>query len=148
LLISSQVVSSFAPGIFWALDVGWRLTTGRFLVGGTGYMWDTRYPVWVRLLSSFHIGLPVAMFWAMRKVGYDRRALALQAAIAAALFIVARFLPAELNVNYVFRDPVFHRAWGPAPVHLTVVYFGAVVLLYWPTHLLLRWLFPMAGTGK
>jgi hypothetical protein len=148
LLISSQAVSSFAPGIFWALDVGWRLTTGKYLVGGTDYMWDTRYPLWVRLLSSFHIGLPVAMFWALRKVGYDRRALALQAAIAAALFILARFLPAELNVNYVFRDPLFHRAWGPAPIHLAVVYFGALALLYWPTHFLLRWLFPMTGAAK
>lgn len=148
LLISSQAVSSFAPGILWALDVGWRLTTGKLLVGGTDYMWDTRYPLWVRLLSSFHVGLPVVMFWALRKVGYDRRALALQAAIAAVLFIFARFLPAELNVNYVFRDPLFHRAWGPAPVHLAVVYFGALGLLYWPAHLLLCWLFPVAGGAK
>src|SRR6267143_677011 len=115
LLISSQAVASLAAGILWSVDVGWHLLTGRFLLGGTDYMWDTRYPLWVRLLSSFHIGLPVAMLWAMRKVGYDRRALALQAAIAAALFVIARFLPPELNLNYAYRDPRFHRAWGPAP---------------------------------
>src|SRR6267378_755606 len=33
LLISSQAVSSLAAGIFWATDIGWRLVTGRFLVG-------------------------------------------------------------------------------------------------------------------
>jgi hypothetical protein len=137
LLISSQAVSSLTAGIFWAIDVGWRLTTGRFLIGGTGYMWDARYPVWVRLLSTFHIGLPLALLWAMRKVGYDRRALALQAAIAAALFIFARFLPSSINLNYAFRDPLFHRAWGPAPLHLAVMFVGAVGLLYCPTHLLL-----------
>src|SRR5260370_6326808 len=32
LLISSQAVSSLAAGIFWSLDVGWRLVTGRFFV--------------------------------------------------------------------------------------------------------------------
>jgi hypothetical protein len=148
LLISSQAVGSLAAGILWALDVGWRLTTGRFLVGGTDYMWDARYPLWVRLLSSFHIGLPLALLWAMRKVGYDRRALALQAAIAAGLFVAARFLPSDLNVNYAFRDPLFHRAWGPAPVHLAVIFFFALVLLYWPTHLLLSWMFPIAGATK
>jgi hypothetical protein len=148
LLISSQAVGSLAAGILWALDVGWRLTTGRFLVGGTDYMWDARYPLWVRLLSSFHIGLPLALLWAMRKVGYDRRALALQAAIAAGLFVAARFLPSDLNVNYAFRDPLFHRAWGPAPVHLAVIFFFAVVFLYWPTHLLLCWMFPLAGATK
>jgi hypothetical protein len=148
LLISSQAVASLAAGIFWALDVGWRLTTGRFLVGGTDYMWDTRYPLWVRLLSSFHLGLPLVLLWAMRRVGYDRRALALQAAIAAGLFVVARFLPSEMNLNYAFRDPVFHRAWGPAPVHLSVIFGCAVVLLYWPTHLLLGWMFPLADATK
>ena len=148
LLISSQAVGSLAAGILWVLDVGWRLTTGRFLVGGTDYMWDARYPLWVRLLSCFHIGLPLALLWAMRKVGYDRRALALQAAIAVGLFVAARFLPQESNLNYAYRDPLFHRAWGPAPVHLAVIFFFAVVFLYWPTHLLLGWMFPLAGATK
>src|SRR5580692_11268961 len=148
LLLSSQAVGSLAAGFFWILDVGWRLTTGRFLVGGTDYMWDARYPLWVRLLSCFHIGLPLALLWAMRKVGYDRRALALQAAIAVGLFVAARFLPQELNLNYAYRDPLFHRAWGPAPVHLAVIFFFAVVFLYWPTHLLLGWMFPLASATK
>ncbi|HET8921667.1 MAG TPA: hypothetical protein VFN26_01580 [Candidatus Acidoferrum sp.] len=148
VLVSSQAVSSLAAGIFWFLDVSWRLITGRFLVGGTEYMWDTRIPLWIRLLSSFHIALPIAMLWAMRKIGFDRRALALQAAIAAGLFIAGRFLPPELNMNYAFRDPLLHRAWGPAPLHLAVIFVGAVGFLYWPTHLLLSWIFPMAGTVK
>jgi hypothetical protein len=111
-------------------------------------MWDTRYPLWVRLLSSFHIGLPLAMLWAMRKVGYDRRALALQAAIAASLFVIARFLPPGMNLNYAFRDPVFHRSWGPVPAHLAVMFVGAVALLYWPTHLLFIRMFPLASGTK
>src|SRR5260370_40181769 len=102
LLISSHAVSSLAPGIFWSIDIGWRLVTGRFLVGGTQYMWDTRVPLWARLLSSFHVGLPLALLWAMRKTGYDRRALALQAAIAAGLFVAARVLPAGFNINYSY----------------------------------------------
>jgi hypothetical protein len=148
LLISSQAVSSLGAGIFWATDIGWRLVTGRFLVGGTDYMWDTRVPLWARLLSTFHIGLPLALLWAMRKTGYDRRALALQAAIAAALFVASRFLPAGYNMNYVNQDPLFHRSWGPAPLHLAVIFVGAVALVYWPTHLLLSWMFPAVGATK
>jgi hypothetical protein len=148
LLISSQAVGSLAAGILWSTDVAWRLVTGRFLVGGTQYMWDTRFPLWARLLSSFHITLPLALFWAMRKIGYDRRALALQATIAAGLFVVSRFLPGELNMNYVYQDPLFHRSWGPAPVHLAVIFVGLVTLLYWPAHLLFGWMFPAAGAAK
>ena len=141
LLLSSQAVAALAAGALWALDVGWRLVTGRYLVGGTEYMWDAHYPLWVRLLSTFHVGLPLVLLWTLRKVGYDRRALALQAAIAAFLLVVSRFLPANLNMNYAYRDPLWHRAWGWAPVHLAVIFIPIVALIYWPTHLLLTWLF-------
>jgi len=148
LLLSSQAVSSVAAGILWITDVSWRLLTGRFLIGGTDYMWDARYPLWVRLLSTFHIGLPLVLLWTLRRAGYDRRALGLQAVIAAFLLILSRFLSAELNLNYAYRDPVFHRAWGPAPVHLAVIFIPLVVLIYWPTHFLLCWLFRMPGTSR
>jgi hypothetical protein len=111
-------------------------------------MWDARVPLWARLLSTFHIGLPLALLSAMRKIGYDRRALALQAAIAAALFVASRFLPSGFNMNYAYQDPLFHRSWGPAPAHLAVLFVGTVVLLYWPTHLLLSWIFPATGAAK
>jgi hypothetical protein len=148
LLLSSQAVSSLVPGLFWILDVGCRLATGRFLIGGTDYMWDTRYPLWVRLLSSFHVGLPLVLLWTLRRVGYDRRALALQAAIAAVLLIVSRFLSAEINMNYAYRDPVFLRAWGPAPVHLAATFIIIAGAVYWPTHLLLGWLFHAPAAPK
>jgi len=141
LLLSSQAVSLLAAGFFWILDVGWRLTTGRFLLGGTDYMWDSRYPLWVRLLSTFHVGLPLVLLYALRKVGYDKRALGLQAAIAAVLLIAGRFLSADANMNYAYRDPVFHRAWGPGPVHLAFTLIVLIVVIYWPTHLLLSWIF-------
>jgi hypothetical protein len=147
LLLSSQAISSLVPGVFWISDVAWRLLTGRFLVGGTDYMWDGRYPLWVRLLSAFHIGLPLVLLWTLRRVGYERRALALQAAIAAVLLIVSRFLPTELNMNYAYGDPVFHRTWGPAPAHIALIFVPLVALIYWPTHLLLCWLFQIPGSS-
>jgi hypothetical protein len=45
-------------------------------------------------------------------------------------------------MNYAFEDPLFHRAWGPAPVHLAVIFVGMVGLLYWPMHLLLSKMYP------
>lgn len=148
LLLSSQAISSLAAGIFWISDVGARLITGRFLIGGTDYMWDARYPLWVRLLSTFHIGLPLMLLWTLRQVGYDRRALALQAAIAAAVLIASRFLSPELNLNYAYSDPLFHRSWGPPPAHLVMIYVPLVAAIYWPTHLLLSWLLPTPSVSR
>lgn len=148
LLLSSQAVAALAAGVFWMLDVGWRIATGHFLVGGADYMWDARFPLWVRLLSTFHMGLPLVLLWTLRKVGYDHRALALQAAIGAVLLIVSRFLSSDLNMNWVYRDPLFHRAWGIAPLHLAAIFIPLVALIYWPTHLLLCWMYPAAGAVK
>jgi hypothetical protein len=99
------------------------------------------------LLSTFHLVLPLVLLWALRVLGYDQRALTLQSAIMAALLILSRFLPPALNMNYAFQDPLFHRAWGPAPVHLVVILAASVILIFWPTHYLLKLVFPAAG-GK
>jgi hypothetical protein len=141
LLLSSQAVSSLAGDLLWCLDAGWRWVAGRSLTGGTEYMWDARFPLWVRLLSLFHVVLPVVLLAALRRAGYDRRALRLQCGIAAGVLVASRFLGAAQNVNYAFADPIFHRAFGPAAVHLAVIFGGLAVIIYWPTHLILARLF-------
>jgi hypothetical protein len=142
LLLSSQAVSSIAPGIFWLADVTVRLTTGRFLIGGTEYMFDSHYALWVRLLSTFHLFLPLILLNTLQRVGYDRRAFAFQSALAACLLIVSRFLSADLNMNYVYRDPVWHHAWAPGPLHVLITLVAIIAAIYLPTHLILRQLFP------
>jgi hypothetical protein len=66
LLLSMQALTSILIDLTWDLDLSWRLLTGRHLLGGTEYMWETKYPLWVRLLSLFHLALPVVLLWARR----------------------------------------------------------------------------------
>jgi hypothetical protein len=148
LLLSSQAVASTVVDLVWTIDVAWRLLFGKHLVGGTEYMWDPRFPLWVRLLSVFHLFWPVLLLWALRHVGYDRRGWVLQSAIAAALLVLARFAAPARNINFAYRDPLFRRAWGPAPVHLAVILLGLVALIYWPTHLVLGRLLPRSACGS
>ncbi len=142
LLISSQAVSSLLVDAAWALDAGWRLIRGRALLGGADYLFDAHYPLWVRLLSLFHIAMPVLLLWALNRTGYDRRGWALQCAIALPLFVAARFTDPTTNINYAFSDPFIHRQWGPAPIHVLISWLFMVFVVYLPTHLLLRRLFP------
>ena len=142
LLLSSQAVSSLIGDLLWCLDAGWRLFAGRNLTGGTVYMWDVRFPLWVRLLSLFHVVLPILLLAALRRAGYDRRALLLQSGIAMVLLVVSRFLGPTQNLNYAFADPIFHRAFGPAPVHLALIFAALTGVIYWPTHVLLARAFP------
>ena len=142
LLVSSQAVSSLMVDLAWDLDLLWRLLFGHHLIGGTEYMWDARYPLWVRLMSLFHVVWPPLVIGVLRRLGYDSRGFALQCAIASVVFVGSRFvLPGE-NLNYAFRDPFFHRSWGPAPVHLGLTLAVLFAAVYWPTHRLLRWIAP------
>ncbi len=130
------------------LDAAWRLVLGRHLIGGTEYLFDAQYPLWVRLLSLFHVAMPFLLLWALRRVGYDPRGLALQCAIAVFAFGAARFTDPAKNMNFAFTDPFFHRAWGPAPVHVAVSVLFMLVVVYLPTHLVLRRFFVPRLTRK
>src|SRR5207253_906813 len=95
-------------GLLWIADVVSRMATGRHLFGGTEYMWNAGIPLPVRLLSLFHLALPLALIAVLRRVGYDHRGLALQVGITAVLLVAAHALGHGKNLNYVLTDPLFH----------------------------------------
>jgi hypothetical protein len=148
LLISSQAVSSLLAPLFWDLDVFWRLVLGGHLIGGTEYMWDSGFPLAVRLLSLYHVVWPLLMLWAVRRVRYEPRALFVQSAIAIVVLGVSRYVRPELNLNFAHRDPFFNLALSPGILHLAVTAAVLFAVAYWPTHLLLRRLFPEVHEGQ
>lgn len=146
LLISSQALSSLLIDIAWSLDAGTKYFFGRHLFGGTDYLFQVQYPLWVRLLSLFHVVLPVLLLWAVHRQGYARRAWALQSCVALLACAAARFTAPELNINFVFRDPFLHHTWiAPVQVALSAVFLSVVV--YLPVHLVFRRIFPVPGAG-
>jgi hypothetical protein len=141
LLISSQALATSVAGIVWFLDAGWRALFHHNLIGGTEYLFDATKPLWVRLISLFHIALPILLVVLCARVGYDRRAVALQSAITVGLMAISRCLGPSQNLNYTFIDPVLHHALGPPLVHLAIIFACTVLLFYLPAHLLLLWKF-------
>jgi len=147
LLVSSQAVATMVIGPLWFLDVCWgAITHGRLLIGGTEYMWDATRPLWVRLLSFDHLAVPLATWWAMRKLGYDGRAWGLQAGIAAAVLLLSRIVEPWKNMNFAQKELVTFHTWGPAPVHLLVIWSVLVLVVYWPVHAALRHAMPPRPT--
>jgi hypothetical protein len=141
LLLSSQALSSLVVDLAWDLDLLWRLLLGRHLIGGTEYMWDERWPLAVRAMSLFHVVWPVLLIWALRRVGYDRRAWLLQSVLALLVLIASRFVLPEANLNFAQRDPFFRRQWGPGAVHVLLTWTVLAGVVHWPTHRLLMRLF-------
>lgn len=138
LLLSMQALSSLVVDTAWTVDLGVRLASGRDLFGWTSYMWDRGFPLGLRLLSAFHLALPPILILALRKTGYDRRALGAQAALAAVAIAAARVIAPDHNYNFSVRDPLLGRSLGPAPLHLLAMTAALVAGIYLPTHLLLR----------
>jgi len=142
LLISSQAVGALIVDAAWALDACWMVLLRRPLFGGNEFLLDAHYPLWVRLLTVFHLIMPALLLWGLVRSGYDRRGWLLQCAIALPVFILARFTPPAKNIDFAFTDPFLHVQWGPAPLHVLISWCFMAVVIYLPTHLLLKRLFP------
>lgn len=149
LLVSLAAVGIIVPQLFWCLDFLVQCT-GHRLSGMTAYMFDSKRPVFLRGLSLFHGWLPWLLLFLVRRLGYDRRALAGWTGIAWALCLVCFLLlppaGADLanpmtprNVNYVFGfDDAAPQSWLPPIPFLLVWMFTLPALIYVPAHIFLR----------
>lgn len=137
LLLSSQAVVAILGNFLWVTEFLNSLLTGHAHFGGTEYMMDVRIPFWVRCLSLYHFVLPFLLIWGLFCLGYDRRGWKLQGTISLLVLFLSRFtLPAK-NINFVFQDPLLQKTWGNPFLHVMVIWLGLILLIYWPTHLVL-----------
>src|SRR5437867_8419428 len=99
LLASAALIGILLPQILWQVDF-LAETFGYQMTGMTGYMYETKWPLFTRILSFFHFWLPLFLLWVVWRLGYDRRA-----------FWLWTFLAwADLLVCYLWIPP------PPAPV--------------------------------
>jgi hypothetical protein len=139
LLASTTAVGVLALELFWNLSFVVRLLTGKRLSSLTDYMFDEERPLFMRGLSLFHVVLPFLLVWLLASFGYDTRAW-LVMTLVAWLVLPATYLLTrpEHNINWVFGFGSPPRRPLPAKVWLLALMLGFPILIYLPTHLLLR----------
>lgn len=149
LLISLPAVGILLPQVFWCADFLTELFGGR-LTGMTGYMFDENRSLFLRGLSLFHGWLPFLLFYLVRKLGYDKRALPGWSLICVALCLVAFFFLPEAgavlkdpkiprNINYVFgMDDAQPQGWLPPFAYLWTWIVALAGIIFVPTHLILK----------
>jgi hypothetical protein len=137
------LVGSFGLLLFqtiYTVDLAGAVLTGHHIVGGTEYMFDPLLPLFIRLLSLFHVVTPPLLLWAIRRLGYDRRGWKLQTLMAWIVVPVNYFWRPQQDVNWA-RGLFFHQQQGMPAWAYPLVYLVTVPLLvYFPTHLFLDWL--------
>lgn len=142
LLVSMMTVGVLIPETFWNVSFFLRLLTGIQFGGLTDYMFSAEKPLWLRALSLFHVFLPVMMIWMIAKLGYDVRALGVQTVLAWVVLLLCYFFtdPKE-NVNWVYGPGNEPQKRLHPLVYLGLVMVFFVVVIFLPTHYLLKWVF-------
>lgn len=155
-LESSFLVSVVAVGstwwmLLWVVDFVIHLVTGvratPLPLGMANYMFNPGLSAFSRALSLYHAWLPFVLLWAVRRLGYDRRALPAQIVLAWTLLLLSYGLTKDLhgpagNLNSVYGlSETQPQQWMAPGLWLALVMLFCPICWYLPTHLVLRRLF-------
>jgi hypothetical protein len=129
--------------LLWNIEFLVGLIAGKQILGMAGYMFKADKPLWLRGLSLFHVPLPVILLWQVCCFGYDPRAWIAQTGLFWLVMSVCFFFtqPAE-NINWAFGPGNQPQQAVPALVYRILLLIGVPLLIYLPTHVLLRALMP------
>lgn len=140
LIFSWQATGLLLFQSLFTIDLVGTLLTGRHLIGGTEYMFDLHIPLSIRLLSLFHVVTPPLLLWGILRLGYDVRGWKFQTLTTWIVVPINYFWRPEYDVNWA-RGPFFGEQHAvPGPVYLLGYLIVVPALVYFPTHLALKWL--------
>ena len=146
-LESRFLLSMMAAGVL-LFDIVWNFIFFSKLLFGAGpgwvdYMFDPKIALAIRALSSFHVALPIIQLWSLSKLGYDVRAWKYQALLGCIILPLTYGVSSlEKNINWVFGVTEVPQQWLPAPLYLAALMIIYSTLVCFPTHLVLKRLFP------
>jgi hypothetical protein len=148
-LQSRFLLSMMAVGVL-LFDIVWNFIFFSKLLLGAGpgfvdFMFDPAIALPIRALSLFHVALPIIQLWSLSKMGYDVRAWKYQALLGCIIFPLTYGVSRpEKNINWVFGVTEVPQQWLPAPLYLAALMVIYPTLVCFPTHLVLKRLFPKA----
>jgi hypothetical protein len=123
----------------YAIDLLGAVLSGHHIIGGTEYMFDPKVSLLVRLLGLYHFIVPPLLLWAVRRLGYDRRAFRWATLTLFVLLPVNAYWRPQFNVNWA-RGLGHEQHVVPQWVYLISYLIVVPAFVYWPTHLgLKRW---------
>ena len=149
LLVSIVAVGVLLPELAWNLDFFGRMITGKHLFGltGTAYMFTDEKSIAVRVLSLFHVFLPLLSITMLYKLGYDQRAWLIQSIIIWIVLPLSYWFSAPVaNINFVFGLGAESQNWMPSYLWVGLLMAFFPLCVYFPTHILLKHFIKNAST--
>jgi hypothetical protein len=137
LIISVCICAFVFVELAWNLDFLIELATGRSLLGLAHYMFQPRHSLFLRLLSLFHVMLPVIWFWLILVWGYDTRALLYAVPLIWLIFITTYWCTdPELNINWIFMPALYHWKRVSVVTWFLLLLIGYPLLVCCTTHMI------------
>lgn len=134
---SMMLIAVLLPEMGWIIDFLGSLLLGTAPFGGVDYLYNPEIPLFVRLLSLYHLLLPWVLLWLVLRLGYDRAAWKYWMPLGLSILALSFLLSSpERNVNWVWgagREP---QDWLH-PLGWLSLLLVFCVLLWWVTHRLL-----------
>ncbi len=148
LVFSWQAAGLLLFQTLYLIDLAGALLARVHLIGGTEYMFDPGIPLWVRLLSLFHVATPPLLIWAVWRLGYDPLGWKLQTLTTWIVVPINYFWRPSYDINFA-RGLFYHEQHiVPGWLYLAAYLVVLPLVVYWPTHLLLqRWYRGVVRTG-
>jgi hypothetical protein len=138
LIFSWQVCGLLLFQTLYTVDLLGAVVSGRHFIGGTEFMFDPHVALFVRLLSLFHVAMPALLLWGIWRLGYDKRGWKLQTITVWIVVPINYFWRPQFDVNWA-RGPFFREQHVvPGLVYLAGYLILVPLLVYWPTHLVVR----------
>jgi hypothetical protein len=151
VLISMQAVGSVWWMLLWGLDFLVHFAPGvgttPIPLGQANYMFDERLSLFSRALSLYHAWLPFVLLFALRRLGYDRRAPYRQTVLAWGLLLLSFGLTKDMhgpagNLNMVYGlSETEPQRWVSPHAWLILIMLFCPIAWYAPTHWVLRRVF-------
>src|SRR5436190_16241244 len=97
LIFSWQATGLLLFQTLFVADLLGAFLTGKHWIGGTEFMFDARLPLFLRLLSLFHVVTPPLLLWAIWRLCYDKRGWKVQVLttwIVVPIYYILRIAPA------------------------------------------------------
>lgn len=138
-LASMMLVAVLLLETGWIVDfLGSLLLLGTTPFGAVDYMYNPDIALHVRLLSLYHLLLPLVLLWLVWRLGYDRAAWKLWMPMGLLVLVLSFLLSSpERNVNWVWGPGGEPQQWMPPEAWLGVVLIFCG-LVWWITHLLVE----------
>ena len=137
-LFSWQAVGLLVFQTLYTIDLMVALATGTSPLGATSYMFDPHLALFVRLLSLFHVVTPPLLLWAVWRLGYDKRAWQYHVLMTWIVVPINYFWRPQFNVNWARGWSFSEQHAFTGPAYLATYLIVVPLVVYLPTHLLLR----------